>query len=483
MHDAGTGTRNSASAQQWDVQWEGDIYAVATEAGLSLNAATSIVKAARKGSISRNPGVILSQIVRVQALEVHLGHRQVLAMVRALPTLLNHSDQTLLWNYDVLASMFTHTPTLHAMLQRSPALIIASPFTIWSNLSALACILGVDTDRVMVVAARQPGLLSKSSLSLSARMEDLAGRCGLTQGSLAGLILKQPALLTYCPSTVATNLIAFADLLGVPPARVTRLLERQPTLLMCNRDSLEDKYHALGSLLNVGSMDLSALVAKQPSLLSISSSSLRLKFDHLCKLFQLDYPSTAALLAAAPNLLTRQHAAAGVATRARWMCFSDQRYERCGLLAELWASCSRDWGSSSWDSRTAGQRMMLMDAVTHAHMPLSTHPLLHRPHRLHLVKHYVSPHQRHRTAPPDPPPPFAHPQAPSCPPREGSPVSESLPPSQHSDSDSAGAPPDVAVPLLTAAAAASIAPSSFAGGDGFEPLTAAQHATIQPGPT
>lgn len=74
MRDAGTGTRNSASAQQWDVQWERDIYAVATEAGLSLNAATSIVKAARKGSISRNPGVILSQVGKLPTACLHPVH-------------------------------------------------------------------------------------------------------------------------------------------------------------------------------------------------------------------------------------------------------------------------------------------------------------------------------------------------------------------------------------------------------------------------
>ncbi len=46
----------------WSLDLERDLYAVAAEVGMSPNEATALVAAARKGHIASNPGVLLSQV-------------------------------------------------------------------------------------------------------------------------------------------------------------------------------------------------------------------------------------------------------------------------------------------------------------------------------------------------------------------------------------------------------------------------------------
>ena len=58
--DASSGSEDEVDG--WCTDLESDLYAVATEAGVSKAASVAIVDAARRGRIPHNPGVLLSQV-------------------------------------------------------------------------------------------------------------------------------------------------------------------------------------------------------------------------------------------------------------------------------------------------------------------------------------------------------------------------------------------------------------------------------------
>ena len=56
--------------------------------------------------------------------------------------------------------------------------MLASPFTVWSNLDALAGLLRLEVAEVLPIVAKQPRLLSNSPAALKLRFEELGDLTG-----------------------------------------------------------------------------------------------------------------------------------------------------------------------------------------------------------------------------------------------------------------------------------------------------------------
>mmetsp|Transcript_8947 Transcript_8947/g.19126 ORF Transcript_8947/g.19126 Transcript_8947/m.19126 type:complete len:487 (-) Transcript_8947:282-1742(-) len=336
----------------WTKALQNDIHSVASEAGLSMNAATAIVTAASRGAISCNPGILMLQILRFTAeLEPWVGHSRALQMVRTMPTLLNHAPENLRFNYEALAPAFGQD-IMAMIVTKAPQVLVSSPFTVWSNLSAIMDLLRTDLAGAVVLMKRQPRLLVNSPAALRSRFYDLEVLFGLGPEELSRLIRQQPSLLSYFPVTLHSNMCMLAELLGLSLEQVAALAARQPSLVMLSGASVASKVQALAAVLGCGEDQVAGVVLRQPSILTLSSSSLSDKVQELSHLLHTHQEETAAVVCSQPALLTlsvsslreklealrrvaalrpewrEQLSTAAPQTLASWLCFSAKRHQR-----------------------------------------------------------------------------------------------------------------------------------------------------------
>lgn len=75
---------------QWSPELEEDVLAVCTEAGLSPGAAEAVALAAFRHQLPSNPGILLSQVLNLMALEDVLGSTSVDHVIEHSPTVLRY---------------------------------------------------------------------------------------------------------------------------------------------------------------------------------------------------------------------------------------------------------------------------------------------------------------------------------------------------------------------------------------------------------
>ncbi|KAG1665061.1 hypothetical protein FOA52_012480 [Chlamydomonas sp. UWO 241] len=248
------GSNYTPPGRIWSPRLEADVVSVmAVHAGMPLATAVAVAAAARSGGVSCNPGVLLSQTLRLAPLAAAMGGRRPLAqLLRASPSLLNADPGTLTTHYGSLAPVFGDAP-FRAMLLKCPRLLTASPFTVWSNLAALSELTGAgDVAAAAVLATRQPRLLAHSPLALRGRLRRLTALLAVPPASARTLVRRQPSLLSYSPDALAANLAALSESLRVPPTVACRLAVRQPSLLMLSPESVRDKLASLARVLLTG---------------------------------------------------------------------------------------------------------------------------------------------------------------------------------------------------------------------------------------
>eukprot|EP00798_Chlamydomonas_sp_ICE-L_P004939 gene4939-34710_t len=352
---------------QWDCELEGDIIAIAKEARLTpltIDVLLSAVKVSyfnsdsdsdsdltvKAGNLPQNPGVLLSQILRsTTVMEKVVGRRTSQQLIQKLPTLLNHCPEGLAINLAVLEPLFPEPDLLKRMLRKYPRLLLASPFTVWSNLDELSKVLHVDIDDLMPLVTKHPRLLNSSPSDLNLRFRKLKELTRLSHNSLVKLLERQPALLTYFHYTLEANLINMSTVLDVPVWRCVALVLRQPSIAMLRPDSLEGKVEALEKLLGCGKLKVSSMIVKQPGLLTCSSENLERKFQGMAGVLGVSQEAATAMVVSVPALLTvtpellqtkisalkeavsmrplwkQQLEAASPGSLALWVCFSAKR--------------------------------------------------------------------------------------------------------------------------------------------------------------
>ncbi|GLI67077.1 hypothetical protein VaNZ11_011274, partial [Volvox africanus] len=349
--------------QRWCPRLERDVQAVCSEAGLSTAAAAAIVDASRRGVIPQNPGVLLSRLLRFQDLLTDpLGRRGVLCVLRAAPSLLRYSPETLRWNIDMLAALLPDAAAAAAAVRRAPMLLGASAITLWGNFEGLQRLLRLDHDAALRLITRAPRLLLNSRGALEGRLEALTVLAGgAPHRAVVAAVARQPALLGYFPGTLERNLRAVAAALAVPFARIQPLLLKQPALVMLARGSLRERVASLRDAAGLyDNTDLASVVVRQPSLLTLSPETVRHKIAIVAQVLELEGrpDELRAVLRGAPQVLTlaadsiRTKAAALQAavapypalraqllrappqTVAMWLCFSSRRYEHVRAVAE-----------------------------------------------------------------------------------------------------------------------------------------------------
>ncbi len=84
------------------------------------------------------------------------GARPVVRLVAAMPSVIKHDASSLAAHYSSLAPTFGDEQ-LQAMLAKCPQLLISSPFTVWTNLSALCEILSPDDSSEDVASPGERG--------------------------------------------------------------------------------------------------------------------------------------------------------------------------------------------------------------------------------------------------------------------------------------------------------------------------------------
>ncbi|GFR51445.1 hypothetical protein Agub_g13738, partial [Astrephomene gubernaculifera] len=262
--------------QRWCPRLERDVKAICSEAGLSRAATASILSASCHGTISQNPGVLLSRLLRfLDCLSPPLGRRGVLSVLRTAPSLLRYSPESLRWNVDMLAALLPDN-TVAAAITRAPMLLPASAITLWGNFEGLRQLLRLDHESTTRVVLRAPRLLLNSRGALENRLADLAILSGAPLRRVAAVVARQPALLGYFPGTLERNLRHAADVLGVPFSRVQVLLLKQPGLVMLSRDTFSERVSELQAALGLhDAADLAAVVLRQPGVLTLAPQAVR----------------------------------------------------------------------------------------------------------------------------------------------------------------------------------------------------------------
>ncbi|PNH04207.1 hypothetical protein TSOC_009659 [Tetrabaena socialis] len=347
--------------QRWCPSLERDVHAVCGEAGLSRAVTDSIVAAAAAGIISQNPGVLLSRLLSfLSCLTEPLGRRNTLAVLRAAPSLLRYSPESLRWNAEMMASLLPDG-TVGEVVARAPMLLPASAITLWGNFENLRRLLGLNRAAALQLAVRCPRLLHNTRGALAGRLEQLALLAGQPLERVAAAVARQPTLLSYFPGTLERNLRNAAAQLGVPFSRVQRLLTKQPALAMLAPDTLTQRVQRLRQTAGLADpADLASVVLRQPSLLTLLPETVLAKVGVVERVLGLGGRPDAlrAVLRGAPQLLTlssstiaskaeqlREAVAPCAALRdqlahapplsvAVWLCLSSLRYKHVRAAAE-----------------------------------------------------------------------------------------------------------------------------------------------------
>ncbi|KXZ53719.1 hypothetical protein GPECTOR_6g636 [Gonium pectorale] len=384
--------------QRWCPRLENDIHAVCAEAGLSRAAAASVVRAASRGIIAANPGVLLSRLLRFQdCLAEPLGRRCVLSVLRAAPSLLRYSPESLCWNAEMLSSLLPEG-SLPGVVSRAPMLLPASAMTLWGNFEGIRTLLRLDHDSALRLVVRAPRLLLNTRGALLGRLQDLVKLSAQPPRRVAALVARQPALLGYFPGTLERNLRHAAALLEVPFARVQKLLTKQPSLAMLSRATLAARVARLRATLDMEAHpeDFASVCLRQPALITLAPDAVAAKVVVVSRVLGLEGQREAvrAVMRGAPQLLTLSTASieakaealrAAVAPCAAlaaqlerapplsvavWLCMSGRRYEYVRSVAEAEALAVEAAGLEASAVRDAAASTAAAVAGSSADMPV-----------------------------------------------------------------------------------------------------------------
>ncbi|KAG2484646.1 hypothetical protein HYH03_016599 [Edaphochlamys debaryana] len=359
--------------------------AVCSEAGLTRATSAAVAATAARGSISQNPGVLLSRLVGfLDALTPVLGRRGVLAVLRAAPTLLRHSPQNLRTNAEMLGGLLPERSLLPSIAARAPMLLGLSAMTLWGNFEALRALLGLEPEAALRLIVRAPRLLANTSGALQGRLAELAELAGgVPLATVAAVVARQPTLLGYFPSTLEGNLRNIASVLGVPYNRVQKLVLKQPGVVMLSRTTLAARLAALRECTALyDEAELASVVLRQPGLLGLSPAMVASKVPIVARVLRLEASPDAlrCVLRGAPQLLALAadtlegkaaalRAAVGPSaelsaqldrtaplTVASWLCSSAGRYEAVRAAALAAAAVAQEAGRGAGSGAAAAGR-------------------------------------------------------------------------------------------------------------------------------
>ncbi|KAF5837558.1 hypothetical protein DUNSADRAFT_4194 [Dunaliella salina] len=105
-------------------------------------------------------------------LDRHVGKRAVGSILRAMPSVLNTSSDTIDWHFEELATMLG-PDTAASLAVKAPFILCMAPFMVWSKLTFLQRLLGISIESAQAIVVRQPRLLCMAQAALEARLREL----------------------------------------------------------------------------------------------------------------------------------------------------------------------------------------------------------------------------------------------------------------------------------------------------------------------